>query len=472
MRDPTVKRGRQATAGRAVDLHQDLILGTLVRLALPIFLGMIFQILYGIVDTFWISRIDPSDPSYVGGVGMILPLFFLVIALGSGILIGMSSLVARASGAKDRHTLERAFGSGLLIGGTLASLLVALGYLFDSQIIGALGARDDYYVHALEYLRFIIPAGALMLVGNVFNGIIMGEGLMKQIMVAAIIATMANSGLDPLFIFTLGMGVRGAALATVTSQLIAAVYILRLFMRGRTTTPVRWEWGSIGAGIVKRIAAIGFPQAAGQLSLSLSFFVFNRILIGTDPRAVTAFAICARFDQILFMPLLAIGTAVITMVGQSFGAGHYRRIHRTWRVALTAALGGVGLLAATFMSVAPKVYPLFSDVHEVVDYAVRQTRIVMPSFLMVAVVVLGRTTFQGIGRALPGLVGNLLRSIGIAVPAALLFTYVLDMGIPGVWLGMVTGNTITAGVVFLWTVKALRSLQERGTPAFNQGKAL
>jgi Na+-driven multidrug efflux pump len=100
------------------------IFKVLVKLALPIFFGMIFQILYGIVDTMWISRIDLNDPSYVGGVGIIFPLFFLVIALGSGILIGMSSLVARAIGEKNQYVINRTAESGLVVGLFLTTLLV------------------------------------------------------------------------------------------------------------------------------------------------------------------------------------------------------------------------------------------------------------------------------------------------------------------------------------------------------------
>jgi len=177
------------------------IIRVLARLALPMFAGMVFQVLYSIVDTIWISRIDLNDPSYVGGTGMIFPLIFLVIALGSGILIGISSLVARSIGEKNWRVLEKTAESGLFIGVSLSVLFVSLAYIFDKKLVHLLGATGDYYTHALEYLRFMIPAGAIMLIGNVFNGILQGEGLMNKIMKAMIIATLANIALDPLCIF-------------------------------------------------------------------------------------------------------------------------------------------------------------------------------------------------------------------------------------------------------------------------------
>jgi putative MATE family efflux protein len=300
-----------------------------------------------------------------------------------------------------------------------------------------------------------------MLVGNVFNGIIMGEGRMRQIMIAAIIATMANCGLDPLFIFILGLGVRGAGLATVASQLIAGIYIISVFLSGKTETPLRLRMHSVDWFVVKRVVVVGLPQTAGQLAISVGYFMFNRILIGIDPRAVAAFVVCVRFEQILLMPILAIGTAVITMVGQSSGAGRYDRVYAIWWHGLLLELLLVGSAAAALMGAAPRIYPLFSKVALVTDYAVRQTRIVAPSYVAVAVTVLVRTFFQGLGKSLPGVVGNLLRSMIIAVPAALAYAVVFDLGVRGVWLGMVTGNILAAVASVLWISKTLSRFGSR-----------
>jgi len=284
---------------------------------------------------------------------------------------------------------------------------------------------------------------------------------MKQIMIAAVIATVMNCGLDPLFIFTLGLGVRGAGLATVASQLLAGIYILSLFLRGKTVTPLGLVRNGARMGVVRRIASVGFPQAAGQLAFAVGYFFFNRILIDIDPRAVAAFAVCTRFEQIILMPILSVGTAVITMVGQNFGAERYGRVLIVWRTALFLELVLVSAVVAILVSVAPRLFPLFSDVAELTGYAVRQTRIITPSYLPVAIVILVRTFFQGLGKPLPGVVGNLLRSVVVAVPSALLYTRVMDWGVAGVWFGIVTANAVAAGVSLVWVHKALKLLKTR-----------
>ena len=148
------------------------ILKVLIKLTLPIFLGMVFQILYNIVDTIWISRIDLNDPSYVGGVGIVFPILFLVIALASGVMIGTSSLVARSLGEKNRYVLNRTAESGLIVGFAFAFLLLVFGYIFDDKLLHLLGAKGDYSILGLEYLQFMLPAGALMIIGHVLAGIL------------------------------------------------------------------------------------------------------------------------------------------------------------------------------------------------------------------------------------------------------------------------------------------------------------
>ena len=436
-------------------LYEGPVLGQIVRLALPVFLGMISQVLYTITDTIWISRIDMNDPSLVGGVGITFPLFMLVVAFGSGILIGTSSLVARSKGAGDRFVLTRVTESGFAVALSITVPLVVLLYLYDESILTALGARGDYLTNAGEYLRFMIPAGALMLLGNVFNGILMGEGHMKQVMAAVIIATVSNICLDPLFIFRLGMGVRGAGAATILSQLIASVYILSFFTKGRTSVAVRWRPRHVTLSVMRRIVAVGFPQIAGQMSVSAGYLVFNRIVSGLDPQALTAFAICTRFDQVLLIPILSIGTALITMIGQNYGRGNYARIRVIWRAGLILAICTVAFLATTIFFAAPLLYRFFSDVDAVVRYAVSQTRVVEFSFIPVAAAVLARSSFQALDRPVPGLVINVMRSIGIGVPVSLLLVLVFDFGIPGVWLGIAAGNGITAVVSLLWMRKTL-----------------
>jgi putative MATE family efflux protein len=431
------------------------------KLSLPIFFGMLFQLLYGIVDTIWISRIDLNDASYVGGTGIIFPLFFLVIAIGSGILIGIGSVVARSIGEKNRTLINSVAESGVVVGLIPAFLLAVLGYSFDEQIIRLLGAEGDYYIHALEYFRFLLPAGCLTLLGTVFNGILQGEGLMKKVMISVMIATLANIILDPVFIFLLDMKVKGAGLATVLSQLIAGTYIISIFARKKTIVPMAFTLKTARLKVIWKIVSIGFPQTAGQMTMAVSFLFFNRLIIRLDSYALTAFTICGRFDQALLMPIMAIGSALITMTGQNYGRGKFERVKQIWNVGLLCAVAVVLFLAALLFVFAPRIIPFFSDVNRVIRYGILQMRIIEFTYLFAAVAELGRSAFQAVGKPLPALIITALRFAIAAVPLAYIYVFVFHMGVYGIWFGIISGNVIAAGLGLLWVNRVLGELAQR-----------
>ncbi len=436
------------------------ILKLLTRLSLPIFAGMVFQLLYNITDTIWISRIDLNDPSYVGGTGIIFPIIFFAMAIGQGILIGVSSLVARSIGARNREVLNKTAESGLIIAIVVSVLLVLFCYIFDEQIVRALGVREDYYTHALEYFQYIIPAAVLMFIGNVFFGIIQGEGLMDKLMKAMIIGTLTNITLDPVFIFLLGMKVKGAAVATCISQLVSIIYAVSIFLQKKTLVQIDWKVKNIDLGIVKQIIAIGLPQTAGQIAMAMSFLIFNRIVISIDPFALTAFSLCGRFDMVVLTPIFAIASALITMIGQNYGRGNHGRVKSIWWVGILSAIATVTFIAALVVIFAPYIYPFFSDVDQVVRYAVTQTRIIEFTFIFAAIGILARSTFQAVGYPLPALVIPILRLVVIAFPAVYFYVYVLNIGIYGVWFGLITGNSISAFISLIWTQKTLKRLSK------------
>ena len=444
------------------DMFEGPVLRLLARLASPIFFGMLFQLLYNITDTIWVSRIDLADPSYVGGTGIVFPFLFMAIALSQGIVVGTSSLVARAIGEENRKVLDKTAESGLAVGVVVAVAIAIPTYIFAGDILLLLGAQGDYLVHGLEYLRFIVPAGVLLFMSSTFMGILQGEGMMKYVMIAMIIGTAGNIILDPIFIFTLKLGVRGAALATTMAQGLAVSFILSVFIRRKTQVQVHWRLADIDGGTIRKILAVGLPQSAGMILMALSFLFFNRVVVAIDPLALTAFALCGRLDQAVLMPIFAIGAALITMIGQNAGRGNFERVREIWWKSLLTAMGLVVLAAAAMFALAPRIYPFFSDIDQVVRYAVLQTRIVEFTFVFAVIGILSRSFFQAIGYPLPALLITTSRLLLLAVPAMILYVYVFDLKIYGVWLGIITGNVLAAGMSALWISVTLRRMQ-RGT---------
>ena len=429
----------------------------LMRLALPIFFGMLFNIVYTTVDTLFISAIDRSDPSIIGGTGLIFPVVFLFIALANGLMIGVSSLVARAIGEKNREVLNRVADSGVALAVILGLIAVIAGYLASGSIIRIMGAEGDYARHATDYFRWILPGLGAMLVMHVLIGVLQGEGLVKYMMRAMIMGNLLNILMDPFFILDrvffipgLGLGVRGAALATVIGQTIAGIYIIIVFATGRTLVPVAWKVKHIRLNLVSKIISVGIPQTLAQVLMSVTFLVMNRILIEIDPRTVTAGSLVGRMDQIVLIPIFALSGALMTVVGQNVGRGLTHRARMAWRTGAWMSLFAVGAAATLMVIVAPWLYRVFTTDPVVLRYTILQTRIVEYSFLMAAIAIMARSVFQAMGRPWPALIITGLRMLGFAIPFILLFVYLFDWGIYGVWGGMIAGNILGSLMSVFW----------------------
>ncbi|MBN2627876.1 MAG: MATE family efflux transporter, partial [Spirochaetales bacterium] len=346
------------------------MLPVLIRLAVPMLAGMVVQLLYNITDTIFISRIDLSDPSLVGGVGIIFPVMFLAMALAGGLMTGTSSLVARAIGEKNYAVLNLVAESGMAVALLFSLIIAGASYLFDEKIVALLGAEGDYAANALSYIRFIIPAAVSAFITHVLLGILQGEGQMKYIMNVMMIGTVLNIILDPVFIFVLGWGVAGAAAATSVAQTIGLFYAFTPFIKKKVSVRIHWKTSNIKTEVIGKILGIGFPQSLGMMLMSISFFFFNRIVVDIDPLALTAFSLCGRFDQAVLMPSFALGSALITIMGQNGGRGNYLRLKKAWLTAMAAGAASVTVMASLMIVLAPWIFRFFSDIPEVIHYAV------------------------------------------------------------------------------------------------------
>lgn len=445
------------------------VLPLILKLAVPMLLGMLVQLLYNVTDALFISRIDMNDPSIVGGTGLIFPLFFFAIAIANGLMVGNSSLVARAVGARKWDLLSRTAESGMVLA-ILGGLLIFIPvYFFAEPLVRIMGAEGDFAVNGLAYLETINWIIVPMMIGQSLGGILQGEGKMKYVMTAMFIGTFGNIILDPVFIFGPGeyvvgffnMGIKGAALATVLAQSLAVIYLLIIFLMQKSSVHITWKISYVRGKIMWEILRVGVPQTLSQILLSMSFLIFNRIAISVDPLAMTAFSLAGRMDNAVMMPLFALGAALVTIVGQNSARGLWDRTREAWRKGLLA--GGVSVLfSATLMVIlAPRIYPQFSEVAGVIHYAVAQTRMLEYTFLAVCVSILAGSVFQGVGKPIPSLSIMAFRLFFFAVPLVLILVKVFNLGVPGIWIGVGSSNILSAVISLIWVNSCVNKLEKK-----------
>lgn len=446
------------------------VLPLIIRLAVPMLFGMLVQLIYNVTDALFISRIDMNDPSIVGGTGLIFPLFFFAIAIANGLMVGNSSLVARAVGAQKWDMLSKCAESGMVLA-VLGGLVIFLPILFFAEpLVRAMGAEGDYAVNGLAYLQTISWIFVPMMIGQTLAGILQGEGKMQYVMTAMFIGTLGNIVLDPVFIFDrgvfligfFGMGIKGAALATVLSQSLAVFYLLIVFMMQKSTVRISWKISQIKSSIMWEILRIGVPQTVSQILLSMSFLIFNRIAMSVDPLSMTALSLTGRMDNAVMMPLFALGAALVTVVGQNSARGLWDRAREAWKKGLMAGSVSV-LFSATIMVIfAPRIYPQFSDVGGVISYAVRQTRMLEYTFLAVCVSILAGSVFQGMGKPVPSLMIMAFRLFFFAIPLVLVLVRIFGLGVPGIWIGVGTSNILSAVICLFWVKSTMNKLEREG----------
>ena len=430
-----------------------------LRLAAPLFIGMSFQLVYNFVDTFFVTYIDRSSTAIFSGVSLVFPVFFIVMSLAQCITVGVSSLVARAIGERNQEVLERTADSGFLLAVIMAVLALVGGYVWATPILNLLGAQGEVLSYARSYYLWILPGMGLVFIGTLFTGIIQGEGLTRPVMTSMIISTLINIALDPLFIFGLKMGVSGAALATVIAHTIGRLYIIVLFIRKRTRTPIYWSFRRARISIIKEIFRVGFPQSISMMAMAVSFMFFNRLVLAIGQVEFNAFALARRLDQIILTPIFAVASATITMVGQNYGRGNLARVKRIFIRNISLTAGTVLFISVFYVVFSPVLFKLFTDQQQVVYYASWQVRIVAFSFIGAVVGIISRATFQGTGSPLPAFILTIIRMGLVSVPLGFILVKFFGFGIYGIWYAIVIGNTVSAILSFIWVSLHVRSLK-------------
>jgi len=428
------------------DLTKGSILGTIVGTSWPMVVAFLLQSTFNLVDAFFVGKISAEA---LAAVSVSFPILFFIIALGSGIGVGVTSVVARFIGARRQGEADNASEHGLLAALVLGFFLAASGLFMLPYLLELMGAQGSLKELALGYMNILLFFSPVMLLAFVGNSILRGEGDMKTPMKVMGSAAILNMILDPILIFNAGMGVNGAALATALSRSYALFFILYYILSGRAWVKLNFKHFSFNFDYIRRIFSVGIPSSLSNISLSVGMFLLTIIVgfFGTD--ALAAFGVGFRLDSLAILPGLGVSTAVVSIVGQNIGAG---KIHRARSSTLRA-----GFMASTFMTLlgfvfylfAPEITAVFNSDPQVVAYGTSMLRILPLSYVVMGFVFSVSGAFLGSGRAFMALLVNASRMMFFAVPLAYLLSLEFGFGLDGVWWGMVFGSFASALVALL-----------------------
>ncbi|AEJ20916.1 MATE family efflux transporter [Gracilinema caldarium] len=428
-----------------INLRSGPISPLLIRLGLPVLAGQAFNLLYNIVDTWFIAQINPSDPYLVGATGLVFPLFFIFLAASFGISGGVSSLVARAIGAGRAKELDQTAESALALALSASTVIMLFMYPFAVPLLQLFGGKGLLLEYGLEYLLWLLPTVPFMLAGAVFTGILQGEGRTKHMMMAMMIGTIANIVLDPLLIFGARMGIAGAAFATCLSNALSLVYLVVVFLIRTSNVTIHWKISNISSSVIVEILRVGLPQSVLNLLSSISFIFYNRIMTDIDPVVLTSFTLYSRLEQIALIPIWSLSSAVAAIAGQAAGAGDIKRMKQTLMTSTWMGILVCGLLLLGYVLVSPWLFAAFQTDSQVLATAGQITPWMATATFFVLPVFMITTIMSTAGFAGMSLAFTAYRIYFLNVPFCMLGAYVIGKTMTSVLGAIVLASLLTLG---------------------------
>jgi len=426
-------------------------------LALPVLYGMLVQTVYGIADMIFVGRISSEA---IAALSFNFPLVFFVLGITFGLGSGLTSVIARSIGAGNIEDAENAAEHGLLMGVLLGGFFTAAGLTWSEPLLTLIGVTPELLGQSGSYFRIIAAGFIFSSSGVMFRAMYNGEGDTRLPVIIQSGGTILNIILDPILIFGCGWGIRGAAWATLISQLLVAlVFVYMVFVRRRLQLRLRPAVFRFQWRILREILRIGLPASISMVIMSFGGGLFNFILIRFSPAAVAGYQVAIRLDQIYFLPVISIAMSLVTLVGMFYGARRLDLIRDIVRYGIgTAVIIGVSC-GVLFWLLAPYIFPIFTPDPEIQRVAVTYIRTIVWVFPLISIGMSSGRILQGLGRGAPMLVITSIRVALVSAPLAWIFTQVLDKPLEWVWYAMVTSICVSATTAFTWLRARFRQVR-------------
>jgi len=423
-------------------------------LAGPLVVGMLVQALYNIVDTAFVGRLGANS---IAALTFSFPLFFILMALNSGIATGMGSRISRFLGEKNKSAAENTALHGLIISIIISIIIFILGIVFLRPIFYLFGATNTVLELSITYMKIILFGIFAMFPAFVINGIFSAEGDTRTPMKVMILSLLLNIVLDPIFIFVLKLGVAGAALATViafTFSLVLYIY----YIKTRSYLRLHPKHFKFNPKITLEIFRIGAPASITMLLMSVGYMFFNRFIASFGTDFVAAYGVVTRLDSMAVMPIIALATAMMTLAGMFYGAKRYDLLKSTTWFTIRVGLWFTSSVALIFILFPSFFMKIFTTEPNLISIG---TAFIMVMVFVFPFMVVGMTltrALQGMGFGLPGLVFSTVRLIIVSVPLAYLLVYVFNFGFLSVPVATIIGAVIGDGIAVVWYQVKLKHL--------------
>ncbi len=421
----------------------------IVAQAVPLTVAQVVQLLYNVVDRIYIGHLPQVGDMALTGLGVTFPVIVIIAAFTSLLGSGSTALFSIARGRRDEEEAGRILGNAFALLMLASAVLFGFCYLLREPILYLFGASPVSVGYASQYLEIYLFGTAFSMAATGLNGYINAQGFPRTGMLTTILGAAANIALDPVFIFGFGMGVRGAALATVISQGLSAAWVLRFLTGKKALLKLRSDMIRINWKRTKSIMAIGLPGFVMQGTNSLVQIVCNNQLqaYGGD-LYVGIMTVLNSVREILSLPVMGITSGAQPVLGFNYGAKKNDRVKEGIRFMALLGVAYTVLAWIVVMLVPQQLMAVFSGDTALVNTGAHMLNLYFFGFFFMAFQFAGQTTFQSLGKVKQAIFFSLLRKVMIVVPLTLVLP-TIGLGVEGVFLAEPISNAVGGLACFL-----------------------
>ena len=421
-------------SNKSIDLGKGNIGKLLFTLAVPTIIGQLVNLLYNIIDRIFIGKMANGDIA-MAGVGVAMPIILLVAAFAMLLAAGGAPLTAIEMGKRDNDKAEEIMSNcfSMLISGGI--ILTIVFFIFKEPILWAFGASNATIGYGLDYLSIYLIGTIFVQISLGMNLFINTQGFTKIGMFTVIIGAAINIILDPILIFGLNMGVKGAALATIIAQCVSAIFVLKFLFGKKSILKIRKKYLKLNKKLALSIIALGFAPFIMQATESIVLVSLNNQLLkyGGD-LAVGAMTIMSSIMQVIMMPLTGLTQGAQPIMSYNFGAKEMNRVKKTFKLLFVICLSYSALMVLLIMIFPGVFVSIFNNKPELVEITSWAMRIYFVGMCLFGAQIACQQTFLALGQAKTSLIIAMLRKIVLLVPLIFILPMFIEDGLTAVLL--------------------------------------
>ncbi len=414
----------------------------LLTLSIPLMVNSMIQTMYNLVDGIWVSKISSV---HFAATSFVFPVNFLFIALGIGLSVAGTSILSQLVGA-GREELGRRYTTQIIAASVLLSVVFAIiGVILSPFIVKSMGGTGDILKYGNIYLRITFLELPFIFLFFSINSIKNAQGDTLTPTILSGISALMNMVLDPIFIFTFGWGVAGAAWATVLSRALLAGYGAKLIFDRSNILRPNFKNFRFDKSILDEIIRVGLPATIGQSGAAFGFIILNGFIVSYGTATMAAFGMVNRITSLIMQPAMGIGAALTAVIGQNIGAGKIDRSRESFNKAsiLTLAMGLVGcIFLLIFNERLVNFFIQSKDDPEVIRQGITYMAYVAFTMPLMGMFSVFQGVFQGSGHTRHSMAMEVCRLWLIRIPMILLFKNYTQLGSTGIWIAMSASNLI------------------------------